>query len=72
MKWTTRQIATEKAYRRDERLGHLCGSSVPTPEQQAQAELEAELWEQRLILRRILKDEIPEDGKIGYSQNGAP
>jgi hypothetical protein len=52
--WTPSQIATEKAYRRDERLGLLCGSDEPTPSQVNQAELEADLWESRLLLKRIL------------------
>ena len=51
---SVREIQIEKSYRRDERLGHLAGTSEPTDAQRAQAELEADLWESRLLLRRIL------------------
>ena len=51
---SVREIATEKAYRRDERLGHLAGTSEPTDSQRNHADLEADLWESRLLLSRIL------------------
>ena len=57
--WTVAQIQSEKAYRRDERLGHLCENREPTDRERAIATLESDLWESRLLLRRILNGEVP-------------
>jgi len=51
---TRKQIETEHAYRIQERLGILCGSNEPTPEQLTLATREAEIWESRFLLNRIV------------------
>lgn len=58
---TVAEIQTEKRYRKEERLGHLCGTNTPTPTQLAQAELEADLWESRLLINRIINGKLPEE-----------
>jgi hypothetical protein len=40
---TADELAVEFAYRRDERLGMLCGDKVPTHDQTTEACLEAKL-----------------------------
>ena len=40
--WTEAELSAEYAYRMTERLGHLCGSAPPTPEQEALARAEAD------------------------------
>ena len=43
---TESEIATEVAYRREERLAILCGSNQPTLEQAQLAQDEADSWEE--------------------------
>jgi len=45
---TEDQLAAEHAYRMTERLGILCGSATPTPEQEALARAEADEAVRRL------------------------
>ena len=58
---TVAEIQTEKRYRKEERLGHLCGTSEPTTYQLNQANIEADLWESRLLLLRIINGKLPEE-----------
>lgn len=42
--WTKQQLRDEYEHRINERLGILCGSSEPTPEQREIARREADEW----------------------------
>lgn len=46
---TPAEIRIEREYRTQERLGLLCGSATPTPEQMAIAVREADEWEARFL-----------------------
>jgi len=46
--WTKDELAAEWRYRREERIGILCGSATPTPEQEALARAEADEAVRRL------------------------
>ena len=53
MNWTKEQIEAEKAYRREERLGILCGQDKPTKEQAELARREAEDWDFTRTCKRM-------------------
>lgn len=44
-KFTEPEMEAELAYRITERLGMLCGTATPTPEQLEIAQAEADTWE---------------------------
>lgn len=45
MKLSQSDIAREKRYREEERLGIMCGANTPTAEEYATAKREADEWE---------------------------
>lgn len=47
--WTPSEIATEKEYRRQERIGISCGSKPPPDDVMRLAQAEADAWEALML-----------------------